>query len=55
MTLADSDTRCLGCGKVWLLTPLSLEAIMLVIADRPDTPAAIRTDIGAIFVSLELA
>lgn len=28
---------------------------MLIIADRPDTPAAIRTDIGAIFVSLELS
>lgn len=28
---------------------------MLVIADRSDTPAAIRPDIGAIFVSLELS
>ena len=28
---------------------------MQTVADRPETPTAIRTDLGAIFVSLELS
>jgi transposase len=35
--------------------PLALEATMPVEADRLDAPTAIRTDLGAIFVSLELS
>jgi hypothetical protein len=34
---------------------LSLEVTMAHVADRPEAPAAIRTDLGAIFISLELS
>ncbi|MBB5713092.1 transposase [Sphingomonas xinjiangensis] len=37
-----------------LLTPNSVEATMLA-ADQPHAPAAIRIDLGAIFVSMELS
>jgi hypothetical protein len=33
----------------------TLEATMQIVADQPHTPTAIRTDLGAIFVSLELS
>jgi transposase len=39
-----------------LLThPIFLETTMQFATDRPQVPAAIRTDLGAIFVSLELS
>src|SRR3954447_2150663 len=41
-------------GRVRLLPP-TLEATMQTVADRPEAPTAIRTDLGAIFVSLELS
>src|ERR1700720_3476820 len=47
----DSDRRS---GRVRLQT-LTLETTMQVIADRPEAPSAIRTNLGAIFVSLELS
>jgi hypothetical protein len=47
----DSDRRC---GRVRLQT-LTLETTMQVIADRPEAPSAIRTNLGAIFASLELS
>lgn len=54
MRRVDSDLRC---GKVRLLKHkhLTLEASMPVAAHRSETPTAIRTDLGAIFVSLELS
>jgi transposase len=43
-------------GKVRGLPPPSiLELTMNVTADQPEPPTAIRTDLGAIFVSLELS
>ena len=45
----DSDRHF---GRVRLLPP-TLEATMQTVADRP--PTAIRTDLGAIFLSLELS
>src|ERR1700719_3498453 len=47
----DSDRHF---GSVRLLPP-TLEATMQTVADRPEAPTAIRTDLGAIFVSLELS
>src|ERR1700732_4456261 len=47
----DSDRRS---GRVRLQT-LTLETTMQVIASRPEAPSAIRTNLGAIFVSLELS
>ena len=47
----DSDRHF---GRVTLLPP-TLEATMQTVADRPEAPTAIRTDLGAIFVSLELS
>ena len=47
----DSDRHF---GRVRLLPP-TLEATMQTVADRPEAPTAIRTDLGAIFVSLELS
>ena len=47
----DSDRHS---GRVRLLPP-TLEATMQTVADRPEAPTAIRTDLGAIFVSLELS
>src|SRR5438477_10606071 len=35
--------------------PPTLEATMQIVTDRPQAPTAIRTDLGAIFVSLELS
>src|SRR5437660_8432054 len=46
----DSD-RHFGKGR---LLPPTLEATMQTVADRPEAPTAIRTDLGAIFVALEL-
>src|SRR5258708_5756081 len=45
----DSDRRS---GRVRLQT-LTLETTMQVIADRPEAPSPIRTNLGAIFASLE--
>src|SRR6202040_2840628 len=51
--LGDSDRFP---GKVrGLLPPPILELTMNVTADQPEAPTAIRTDLGAIFVSLELS
>src|SRR5512132_4296135 len=36
-------------------TPPTLEATMQIVADRSQAPTAIRTDLGAIFISLELS
>src|SRR5580698_7238589 len=36
-------------------TRLTLEATMQIVTDRSQAPTAIRTDLGAIFVSLELS
>jgi transposase len=47
----DSDR---GSGRVRLQT-LTLETTMQVIGDRPEAASAIRTNLGAIFVSLELS
>jgi hypothetical protein len=47
----DSDRRS---GRVRLQT-LTLETTMQIIADRPEAPSAIRTNLGAIFASLELS
>ena len=47
----DSDRRS---GRVRLQT-LTLETTMQAIADRPEAPSAIRTNLGAIFASLELS
>jgi transposase len=47
----DSDRHF---GRVKLLPP-TLEATMQTVTDRPEAPTAIRTDLGAIFVSLELS
>ena len=47
----DSDQRS---GRV-RLRPLTLETTMQTVADRSEAPNAIRTDLGAIFVSLELS
>jgi len=47
----DSDRRS---GRVRLQT-LTLETTMQVIGDRPEAASAIRTNLGAIFVSLELS
>ena len=49
----DSDRR--RSGRVRLLTHLTLEAIMQIVAARPQAPTAIRTDLAAIFVSVELS
>ena len=35
--------------------PPTLEATMQIVVDRPQAPTAIRTDLGAIFISLELS
>ncbi|ESZ55894.1 hypothetical protein X729_24925 [Mesorhizobium sp. L103C131B0] len=49
----DSDLRC---GKVRSLNQhLTLEASMPVAAHQSEAPTAIRPDLGAIFVSLELS
>jgi len=47
----DSDRRS---GRVRLRPP-TLETTMQTVADRPEAANAIRTDLGAIFVSLELS
>src|SRR5450759_2965329 len=47
----DSDRRS---GRVRLRPP-TLETAMQIIADRPEAPSAIHTDLGAIFISLELS
>src|SRR5665648_199575 len=47
----DSDRHS---GRVRLLPP-TLEATMQTVSDRPEAPTAIHTDLGAIFVSLELS
>src|SRR6476620_3681966 len=47
----DSNRRS---DRVRLLPP-TLEATMQTVADRSEAPTAIRTDLGAIFVSLELS
>ena len=47
----DSDRHF---GRVRLLTP-TLEATIQTVADRPEAPTAIRTNLSAIFVSLELS
>jgi len=47
----DSDRRS---GRVRLQT-LTLETTMQVIGDRPEAASAIRTNLGAIFVSLKLS
>src|SRR5665648_995164 len=47
----DSDRHF---GRVRLLPP-TLEATMQTVSDRPEAPTAIHTDLGAIFVSLELS
>src|SRR6201981_3756314 len=39
----------------WVCLPRTLEPTMQFAADRRQTPTAIRTDLGAIFVSLELS
>src|ERR1700716_10686 len=47
----DSDRRS---GRVRLRSR-TLETAMQIIADRPEALSAIRSDLGAIFVSLELS
>src|ERR1700730_3777606 len=47
----DSDRRS---GRVRLRPP-TLETTMQTVADRPEAPNAIRNDLGAIFVSMELS
>ena len=47
----DSDRRS---GRVGLRSP-TLETAMRIIADQPEAPSAIRSDLGAIFISLELS
>src|SRR6266481_6092886 len=42
-------------GKVGGLLPPILELTMNITTDQPEAPTAIRTDLGAIFVSLELS
>src|ERR1700692_1018179 len=42
-------------GRVRLLPKPTLEATMKVLADGPETPSAIHTDLRAIFVSMELS
>ena len=42
-------------SKVKGLLPPILELTMNITADQPEAPTAIRTDLGAIFVSLELS
>lgn len=42
-------------GRVELeLFTNTLETTVPIVADRPEEPTAIRTDLGAIFISLEL-
>ena len=48
---ADSDRRS---GRAVAASP-TLEATMQIVTDRSQAPTAIRTDLGAIFVSLELS
>ena len=48
---ADSDRRS---GRVRLQSP-TLETTMQVVADRPEAPNAIRSELGAVFLSLELS
>src|SRR3954462_8318598 len=48
----DGDRRS---GRARLLTNPPLEAIMQIVTEPPQAPTAIRTDLGAIFVSLELS
>ena len=48
----DSDRRS---GRARLLSDPPLEAIMQIVTERPQVPTAIRTDLGAIFLSLELS
>src|ERR1700726_4303617 len=47
----DSDRRS---GRVRLRPP-TLETTMQTVANRPEAPNAIRNDLGAIFISLELS
>src|SRR2546427_4646109 len=47
----ESDRRS---GRVRLRSP-TLETTMQTVADRPEAPSAIRSDLGAIFISLELS
>src|SRR3984893_4524468 len=47
----DSDRRS---GRVRLRPP-TLETTKQTVADRPEAPNAIRNDLGAIFISLELS
>jgi hypothetical protein len=42
-------------GQVKGLLPPILELTMNITTDQPEAPTAIRTDLGAIFVSLELS
>src|SRR4249920_76959 len=44
-----------GAWQSEVAYPPTLEATMQVAVDRPEAPSAIRTDLGAIFVSLELS
>ena len=48
----DSDLRR---SRVGSLEDTLWKQTMLLSAYKPDTPAAIRTDLGAIFISLELS
>jgi transposase len=52
MREVDSDRHS---GRVGLSNPPTLETTMQTVADRPEAPSAIRNDLGAIFVSLELS
>ena len=49
---ADSDRRS---GRVRLSNPPTLEATVRIATDRPQAPTAIRTNLGAIFLSMELS
>src|SRR6266850_1577683 len=53
--LQDPMGRWIATGALAELLPPTLEATMQTVADRPEAPTAIRTDLGAIFVSLELS
>ena len=49
---ADSDRRS---GRVRLSNPPTLEATVRIATDRTQAPTAIRTNLGAIFLSMELS
>jgi hypothetical protein len=49
MGIATDTLAEWGCG-----TTHSLETTMQTVADRPETPSAIRNDLGAMFLSLAL-